>query len=123
MRPSHILAVGLAVAAFAQAAAAATPYDGSYVGTASVDGGSTNGSARNHACVPFAAPAPLTIANGHAETLWAGGPMQGDVNPQGHLVMHSSLAGRFEGQVDAGGTLKGVYQGACIYTLTWQRRR
>jgi ubiquinone/menaquinone biosynthesis C-methylase UbiE len=40
----------------------------------------------------------------------------------GKLVMHSTPAGRFEGQIDASGTLKGYYQGYYIYTLAWQRR-
>jgi hypothetical protein len=36
--------------------------------------------------------------------------------------MHSNLAGRFEGQIDASGAIKGNYQGVCIFALAWQRR-
>jgi hypothetical protein len=45
------------------------------------------------------------------------------VGPDGKLIMHSELSGRFEGQIDASGVLKGYYQGTCIFDLAWQRRR
>jgi hypothetical protein len=62
-------------------------------------------------------------SNGHAQAKWGQSEtLDGDVGPDGKLVMHSSLSGRFEGQVDASGGINGNYQGYCIYALTWQKR-
>jgi hypothetical protein len=36
--------------------------------------------------------------------------------------LHFELSGRFEGQIDASGSLKGYYQGTCVFELAWQRR-
>jgi hypothetical protein len=119
MRVSSALA-GITVAMLAATAGAAS-YDGTYVGTSATLTGNT-GSGKGNACAQMAAPAPLTIANGHAQTKWGDGALTGDVDPSGKLVMHSNLSGRFEGQIDASGALKGYYQGYCIYTLAWQRR-
>ena len=120
------LAIGLATAivllAWGSAVGAANSYDGSYVGTSANFTGTTSSKGKAESCVQFKAPYPLTIANGHAQTKWGDGAMQGDVGPDGKLVMHSSLAGRFDGQIDASGALKGNFEGYCVYALTWQRK-
>jgi hypothetical protein len=118
----RFLTAGIIVLALTTAAGADT-YDGSYVGTSATFTGTTGTSGRSNACIQVAAPAPLTIANGHAVTQWTGAAMEGDVTPQGKLVMHSNANGRFEGQIDGSGALKGNYAGYCIYSLSWQRRR
>jgi hypothetical protein len=105
----------------ATASGYAASYDGTYVGTAAALLGNT-GSGKGNSCVPVSAPAPLTISGGHAQVKWGDGALTGDVDGNGKLILHSNLAGRFEGQVDAGGSIKGNYQGYCIYSLTWQRR-
>lgn len=122
MRIADALAGGVAAALLALPAIAASPYDGSYIGTAATFTGTSSGG-KGNVCSPMTAPAPLTINNGHATTRWGDGPMEGDVAADGKLVMHSRAAGLFQGQIDAGGVLKGNYQGYCIYSLTWQRRR
>ena len=112
---SVIAAVTLAVAANAAS------YDGTYVGTAATLTGTT-GSGRGNACAQMTTPPALTIANSHAQMKWGDGSLTGDVDATGKLIMRSNLSGRFEGQIDTGGALKGSYQGYCIYTLAWQRR-
>jgi hypothetical protein len=103
-------------------AVAAGPYDGTYIGTSLTLSGTTTNSGKGAACQTTAtAPAPLTIVNGHAQTKWAEGTLQGDVDAGGKLVMHSNPAGRFEGQV-GNGVVKGNYQGYCIFALAWQKR-
>jgi len=117
LQPAIAVFLGVTVAA-----AAAAGYDGTYVGTSAKLSGTSTGSGKGNACTQFAAPAPLTISGGHAQTKWGDGTLQGDVGPDGKLIMHSNLSGRFEGQIDAAGSLKGYYQGYCIYDLAWQRR-
>jgi hypothetical protein len=122
MRLITRLAVCLAAVAAASASGVAASYDGTYVGTSMVMTGNT-GSGKGNSCgTAGTLPAPLTIANGHAQTKWGTSTLQGDVGPGGKLVMHSDLSGRFEGQIDASGALKGYYQGYCIFNLAWQRR-
>src|SRR5262249_6198386 len=106
----------------ATAAGAAGSYDGNYVSTSMVLTGNSSGGKGNVCTTTGTAPAPLTIANGHAQTKWANGTLQGDVGPDGKLIMHAENSGRFEGQIDASGVLKGYYQGYCIFNLAWQRR-
>jgi hypothetical protein len=116
------LALCVAAVATASASGAAGSYDGTYVGTSFLLTGNIS-SGKGNACGTAATvPAPLTIANGHAQTKWANGTLQGDVGPDGKLIMHAENSGRFEGQIDASGTLKGCYQGYCVFNLAWQRR-
>ena len=123
MRYATYLTVGIAALVAAATADAAGPYDGTYVGTSLALKGTTSSGGKGNACQTAATtPAPLTISNGHAQTKWANGTMEGDVGPSGALVMHSALSGRFEGQIDASGAVKGNYEGYCIYALSWQRR-
>ena len=104
------------------AAAWAAGYDGTYVGTSAAVLGTTAGTGRGNACTQFSAPAPLTISGGHAQVKWGDGSLTGDVDANGKLIMHSNLSGRFEGQIDPSGSIKGNFQGYCIYSLTWQRK-
>jgi hypothetical protein len=67
------------------------------------------------------APSPLVITNGHAQTHWGDGTLQGDVEANGHLIMRSTAAGRFEGQISADGTATGNYEGYCVFALAWKR--
>jgi hypothetical protein len=120
MRPLTLLAAALTVLAFAPTAFAATPYDGTYIGTSASMLGALNGSGRG--CATFQAPGPLTITNGHAQTKWGDGKLEGDVSADGALVMRSSLSGTFQGKIDAQGVLTGGYMGGCQYSLKWQRR-
>jgi hypothetical protein len=101
---------------------AASPYDGTYVGTSLAFTGTTNSGKGNVCTTTATAPAPLTIANGHAQTKWGTSALEGEVDASGKLVMHSTLTGRFEGQIDATGVLKGNFQGNCIFALAWKRR-
>ncbi len=123
MRAAKGLLIGIGTIVLAVAAGAAGPYDGTYVGTALTFAGTTGGGKGNACTTAATTPAPLTIANGRAQTKWGDGTLNGDVGPDGKLVMHSTSSGRFDGQIDASGTLKGSYQGYCIYALTWQRKR
>ena len=116
-------ATGVAIVLLGAAAAAAGSYDGTYTGTSMTLSGTTSNGGKGNACLSSAtAAAPLTIANGHAQTKWGDGTLDGDVDPSGKLIMRSSLAGRFEGQVDATGAIRGNYEGYCIYALTWRKR-
>jgi len=123
MRPKICFLVASSLFVWVSAAGAAGPFDGTYIGTSlTFTGTSSGGGGKALACQTTAtAPGPLTISNGHAQTKWANGMLDGEVDPSGKLIMHSSTAGRFEGQV-ANGTVKGYFQGYCIFTLAWQRR-
>jgi len=118
MRFAKALAAAFSIIVLAASASAAS-YDGTYIGTSATFTGTSSGG-KGNVCSQVAAPAPLTIANGHAQTKWGDGTLTGDVDAGGKLIMHSTAAGRFEGQIDAGGVLKGYYQGYCIYTLSWR---
>jgi hypothetical protein len=123
MRLAFGWVAGMAIVMLGAAGAAAGPYDGTYAGTLMTFTGTSTSSGKGNACTtPAAAPGPLTIANGHAQTRWANGTLEGDVDPSGKLIMRSSMAGRFEGQVDTTGAVRGNYEGYCIYALTWRKR-
>ena len=117
----RILTGVIATIALATAAGAAN-YDGTYVGVSGTFTGTSTGSGKGNVCSPMTAPYTLTISGGHAQTKWGDGTLTGDVDANGKLVMHSNLSGRFEGQIDASGALKGNYAGYCIYSLSWQRK-
>jgi hypothetical protein len=122
MRCMAYLLAGSVGVLVAVSAVAAGPYDGTYVGTSMSLTGTTGNSGKGAGCQTAAtAPGPLTIVNGHAQTKWGDGLLEGDVDAGGKLVMHSHLAGRFEGQV-SNGAVRGNYQGYCIFALAWQKR-
>jgi hypothetical protein len=92
-------------------------FDGKYAGvsqTTNPIGEATGG------CAPNRPPAPLTIANGIARTLW-GRPTEaeGYVNPQGILVMLAPNGFVFDGQIDGRGTISGRFVGGgfCSYQM------
>jgi hypothetical protein len=120
MRFGRALTGVIATIALATAASAAG-YDGTYIGTSATFTGTTSGG-KGNVCSPMKAPYSLTISGGHAQVKWGDGTLTGDVDANGKLIMHSTASGRFEGQIDASGALKGNYEGYCIYALSWQRR-
>ena len=120
MQLKNVLAAGFAMIALTSVAGAAG-YDGTYVGTSATFTGTTSGG-KGNVCSPMKAPYTLTISGGHAQVKWGDGTLTGDVDANGKLIMHSTASGRFEGQIDPSGALKGNYEGYCIYALGWQRR-
>ena len=76
-------------------------------------------------CAKNGPPGPLTIAGGVVR--WpgtvptAGGTAEGAVNAQGVVVMHGPLGMRFDGQIDARGTVTGRLTSSCGYQLVWQK--
>jgi len=97
-------------------------FDGTYVGVAAqfLD---TMGTGPGRMCPKFAAPAPVTIANGRAQGRWGDYTLQGNVAPQGALTMSTGSGPTFQGQIDGQFVLRGRLSSACSYDLTWQRRR
>lgn len=123
MQRRHFTFMGIAFSAWASVAVAAGPYDGTYAGTSLSLTGTTSSNGKGQACQTTAtAPGPLTITNGHAQTHWGNGTLEGDVDASGKLIMRSAQAGRFEGQVSPNGAVQGNYEGYCIFALAWQRR-
>lgn len=90
-------------------------FDGTYPGQP----GTTNGGAQ---CPPMETPSALTIANGNIQS--ASGNFTGTVDANGHVVLHTKLANRLDGQVDASGhlTATAVSTRNCAYTFNWQKR-
>jgi hypothetical protein len=70
MRLGVHLAVCAVAVAFATAADAAGPYDGTYAGTSLALKGTSTGGKGNACTTNATAPAALTITNGHAQTKW-----------------------------------------------------
>ena len=97
-------------------------FDGAYVGVSAQFLGTMQQSS-GRSCPKFAAPARLTIANGHAQMPWGEATLQGDVTPQGALTMRTGNGPTLQGQIDGQFVLRGRLSSACSYELTWQRRR
>jgi hypothetical protein len=66
------------------------PFDGDYIGVS-----------RESSCLASRVPVALIIRNGVDRGEW-----QGNVNPQGAVVMGNRLAPRVDGQIDSQGTLR-----------------
>jgi hypothetical protein len=99
-----------------------TAFDGSYLGVAATNLGGMGERGSTRGCQTFAKPAPLTIANGHAQAPWASDTLDGQVNPDGSIRMKAQrFAGTFDGRI-ANQTITGRYQGGCNYDLTWRKR-
>jgi hypothetical protein len=97
-----------------------TAFDGTYTGVSrTLESTMTGYSTRQ--CPPNGRPAPLTIMNGNARTIW-GGTAEGSVNPQGVLVMHAPNGARIEGQIDPRGAVTGRLTSACSYQVVWQKK-
>jgi hypothetical protein len=107
-----ISAMSIASTALAQST---TKYDGTYVGLPEV----TTGGAQ---CPQMETASALTITNGAIQS--ATGSFTGAVSADGHVVLHSKTATRFEGSIDPSGLVKvtGVTTHNCSYTFSWKKR-
>jgi hypothetical protein len=103
----------------AQAPGPTTGFDGIYAGVSREVARYTSGGSR---CFGTAGvPAPLAITNGVARTQGGGG-WDGNVTPQGRVVMRDPYASRYDGQIDSQGTIRGQFSSTeCVYTLVWQK--
>jgi hypothetical protein len=102
------MTIALSGAAMAQAA-----YNGTYAGV--------SGTVNNGRCEAAQTPGPLTIANGAVSS--ASGFFSGTVDPSGHVVMHTKGSSRYEGNIDASGSLTaGGGPPTCQYMFTWKKR-
>jgi hypothetical protein len=115
-----VSAVLLAVCPGVALAQGANAFDGNYVGVSATNLG-TMGTGTTSRCVTFSAPGRLTIAAGHAQVPWSGGPLEGQVNTDGTLHMKNPVGGVFEGRITSG-TITGRYQGGCNYDLSWRKQ-
>lgn len=121
-----VIGIGVPVAAWAQAT---TQFDGTYVGVSATMFGLTAESdvramgLAQKWCPKFT-PRPLRVQNGVARTPWRQGTdgLQGDVTPQGVIVMRDGYGTRIDGQIDAAGVIRARGGAACQYTLIWQKR-
>jgi hypothetical protein len=66
----------------------------------------------------------LTIVNGVARTVYGVGAAEaaGSVSPQGVLVMRTRGGAKFEGRIDAKGTVTGRFTAGCSYWMVWQKK-
>jgi hypothetical protein len=112
------------VSAIPVAAQAPTPttttFDGTYAGVSRTLETTMRGGA-TRSCPPSGKPAPLTISNGAAQTLW-GGTAEGSVNSQGVLVIRAPNGARIDGQIDGHGSVTGRITSACSYQVIWQKK-
>jgi len=116
-----IMACAFAMPVFAQAPVPVTAFDGKYAGVSREV--SKNPSAhRANNCPQSGVPGRLTITNGVAR--WpAGEGWEGSVSPQGILTMRAPNGGRFEGQIDGQGIIKGQIGGwGCTGTFVWRKQ-
>ncbi len=107
------LAISVALAALVQAQS--NKFDGTYVGQPST----TSGGAQ---CPQLETASELAISGGNIQS--ATGSFTGTVGADGHVVLHSKSALRFEGQIDATGLVKvsGASTHGCLYTFGWKKR-
>jgi hypothetical protein len=86
------------------------PFDGDYVGVS-----------REASCLANGVPVTLIIRNG----VVTGGSWQGNVNPQGAVVMGNRLAPRVDGQIDSQGIVRAQgssSDGGCTVTFLWRKQ-
>jgi hypothetical protein len=69
-------------------------------------------------CSSTKPPPRLTIVNG----LVRHGQFEGSVSQQGVVLARSPSAGRFDGQIDSHGTLRGRITSICSFQLVWQQK-
>jgi hypothetical protein len=123
MRRTKAVVMALGVVLATTLARGAGPYDGTYAGISISSRAANTGDKGNSCIITAKVPGPLTVANGHASTPWSGGTLlEGEVEPGGKLILRSSRAGRFEGQIDATGLVKGYYMSSCILDIVWKRK-
>ena len=95
-------------------------FDGTYAGVSAQNLGGMQGGSTSR-CPTFAAPAPLTIANGQATSKWGGGSFDGQVGPDGSVRLKAANGGIFTGRI-ANQMITGRMQSACNYDLSWRKR-
>jgi hypothetical protein len=104
-------------------AAQGAAFDGTYAGV-TLEKAEQKGSMGIRTCPTFRSPPrALSIAGGVARFPW--GPdnmLEGSVTPQGALVMRTPHGQRFDGQIDAQGTVRGQITGTCTYSIVWQKK-
>jgi hypothetical protein len=86
------------------------PFDGDYIGVS-----------RESSCLANGVPVTLIIRNGVA----IGGSWQGNVSPQGVVVMGNRLAPRVDGQIDSQGIIRAQgssSDGGCAVTFVWRKQ-
>ena len=86
------------------------PFDGDYIGVS-----------RESSCLANGVPVTLIIRN----NVVIGGSWQGNVNPQGIVVMGNRLAPRVDGQIDKQGIIRAQgssSDGGCTVTFIWRRQ-
>ena len=66
--------------------------NGAYVGVSASNLGGMQGGSTSR-CPTFAAPPPLTIANGQATSKWGGGSFDGQVSPDGTVRLRPLMEG------------------------------
>lgn len=92
------------------ALAPAMPFDGDYVGVS-----------RESSCLANDVPVTLSIRN----NVVTGGSWQGNVNPQGVVLMGNRLAPRVDGQIDRQGMIRAQgssSDGGCTVTFVWRKQ-
>jgi hypothetical protein len=110
-----LIAMAMSVALAALALAQANKFDGTYAGLPSTTSGGSQ-------CPQMETSGDLTISGGNVQS--ATGTFTGTVGADGHVVLHSKSAVRFEGQIDATGVVKvsGASTHGCLYTFSWKKR-
>ena len=86
------------------------PFDGDYVGVS-----------RESSCLADGVPVTLIIRN----SVVIGGSWQGNVNPQGAVVMGTRLAPRVDGQIDGQGIIRAQgtsSYGECNVRFVWRKQ-
>jgi hypothetical protein len=84
------------------------PFDGDYVGVL-----------RESSCQANRVPGALIIRN----SIVTGGGWQGNVNPQGVLVIRNERATQVEGQIDGQGVIRGQGRNAAGCAISWIWRK
>jgi hypothetical protein len=116
MNSIKALCMSVALLTTLPALAQTTKFDGNYAGVS----GKTLGGTVN--CPPVQTPAPLTVANGTAQSQ-GGGSFQGTVGADGAVVLHDKGNNRYQGTIDGTGLLKvGGGTPRCNFEFVWQKR-
>jgi hypothetical protein len=110
-----LIALAMSVVVPALVQAQTNKFDGTYAGLPST----TSGGAQ---CPQMETAGALTISAGNVQS--AGSSFTGTVGADGHVVLHSKSALRFEGQIDATGLVKvsAASTHGCLYTFSWKKR-
>ena len=99
-----------------KAPASTTAFDGKYTGVSRES--AQNPSAPSAKCPSSGVPAALTITNG----IVTGGPWQGNVNPQGRVMINASSV-QLTAQIDGQGLIRGQANDAAGCAMSWVWRK